>query len=508
MSGTSQARSVVVAALDARRVPRDGDADALALESERRFLGACILDPSLVMNSGVATKDFHSEAHALIFHELLDLLAEHAPVDSWALRNKLHESGKLEAVGGQDYVVALTNDGDTLLVDEHGQRVRLLARQRQVRHAASALRNYVGSEGYGRAAEQLQVAQAELATLERPNASAINWLETRQILAPLEPTRWVVPQLLIGPGRPVLFAGFGGSAKTLALQDVALAVASGTRVWDRFDTVAGEVRHLDYEQGRHATARRYQRLALGRDLDAARLRDRLKLAVFPSVFLDSPNAVDAYCRACEGASLVILDALRGATPSSDENDSSIRTCLDNLSRVSEKTGATPVVIHHAGKPKDSHSDPRTIARGSSAIFDACGAVFVIIASRAPSPSRRVVQVKVPAEAEGSAVPDAQLEVQDVEIDGNPTAGVRVVWQPSSTEAESPTAVADAKFEADASRLTDVVRGNQGASQNVIIEKSGMNRTRASRVLRALEEQGRVQVFAGERGAKTYRARAQ
>ncbi|MEY4508198.1 MAG: hypothetical protein RLZZ450_320 [Pseudomonadota bacterium] len=341
----------------------------------------------------------------------------------------------------------------------------------------------------------------------RPEVSppGIVWRATSEIFEPLPQTKWLARGLHVGPGRPILFAGYGASAKTLSSQSMGLAVASATPVWGHFQTACGEVRHLDYEQGWHATARRYQRLALGHGIDPRSLSGRLKLAVFPSVFLDSPNAVEAYTAACDGAQLVILDALRGATPTQDENDSSIRACLDNLTRVSEKTGTAFVVLHHAGKPKDGHSDARTVARGSSAIFDACGCVFVVTPGRTKDKPRNVSQVKQPAEAIGGAVDDFTLMVEDVGVGGDEAAGVRVTYRPFETE--NPLAQANAKYEADIARLIEVVRENQGATQNTILNKSGLNRTRAGQVLSALVDEGRVAVLEGERNSKTYRLTA-
>jgi hypothetical protein len=332
-------------------------------------------------------------------------------------------------------------------------------------------------------------------------APGIAWRGTSDIFQPLPETKWLARGLHIGPGRPILLAGYGASAKTLSSQALALAVASGTPVWGNFATALGEVRHLDYEQGFHATARRYQRLAVGHNIDPSDLGERLKLSVFPSVFLDSPNAVDAYSSACEGADLCILDALRGATPSQDENDSSIRACLDNLTRVSEKTGTAFVVLHHAGKPKDGHSDPRTIARGSSAIFDACGCVLVVTPGKTKDKPRNVTQVKQPAEAVGGGIDDFTLRVEDVAVGGVEAAGVRVAY--ASLVADSPVDDAAARFHKETASLLLLIRGRPGESQNTIFSSCGFNRTRAAAALRYLEEHDRVQIVDGPRGAKKY-----
>jgi hypothetical protein len=258
-------------------------------------------------------------------------------------------------------------------------------------------------------------------------ASAVTWLSAADIFAPLPPTKWIVPDLQLGPGRPTLLAAYGASGKSMITQSLALSIAAAAPVWNHFPTARGVVRHFDHEQGKHATSKRYQRLCAGMGLDGPDFDGHLFVAILPELYLTSKNAVDAYCRECEGSTLVILDAFRGAIPGLDENDSRVRICIDNLTRVSEKVGCAFWLLHHAGKPKDGHSDQRTIARGSSAIFDACGAVWNLTGAKGSA--KVMSQQKTPAEAEGRPVDDFQLVIDDVLVGTNPTGGVAVTYEP-------------------------------------------------------------------------------
>lgn len=263
----------------------------------------------------------------------------------------------------------------------------------------------------------------------------------------LPPIRWIVKGLQICAGRPSMIAGYGSSGKTLAAQSLALAVATGRRAWEQLHTGKPlRVRHVDHEQGRGATLRRYRRLALGHGIEPAELADaeaegRFGVSILPSIYLSDPATESVYRRAFEGIDLVIVDALKGATPGVDENESRIREHLDKLTRISEDTGAAFAFLHHAGKPKEGHSDARTVPRGSSAIFDACGSVFVLAGEKGEPKLMR--HEKSAAEAEGGNVEDFYLKIEDIAAaDGNPTAGVRVVYQtkeqvrpPRSPEAE-------------------------------------------------------------------------
>lgn len=472
------------------------------IAAERAFLGACLLDAAVIMQSGVVRSDFYAEQLATIWDAILHVHADGERVDTETVRAWLDDCGKLALIGGVGTLLELT---DTVPdADFNARRIRKLARRRAV--ALAAQRVIEASEDVELAERRGQL-DAAMRAYDAVDAarSPIAYRSTAELFAPIPPPRFVAPGLHLGPGRPAMWAGYGASAKTLSSQALALAVASGTPVWGHFETELGTVVHLDYEQGFNATARRYQRLCVGMGIDRARLGDRLRVGVFPAVYLDQPDAVDAYCRACEGASLVILDAFRGATPTKDENDSSIRLCLDNLTRVSERTGAAFWVLHHAGKPREQRPgagpvDMRTGPRGSSGIFDACGSVFHVD-GKGDGP-RRVKQSKMPADAEGTPVPDFQLVVEDVEIAGVKTAGVRVVWAP--VETASPVERAAKDLDAKLDFIADVVRANAGKSQAQIARAAGMKKATAVGLLDELEDRGRVVVQPGQRGAKHYR----
>jgi hypothetical protein len=71
----------------------------------------------------------------------------------------------------------------------------------------------------------------------------------------------------------------------------------------------------------------------------------------------------------------------------------LRSYLDVLTRVSERTGACIILIHHSRKPNLQNGGTETHAiRGSAAIFDACQSVFFFTGDSPKEPTR-VKQVK-------------------------------------------------------------------------------------------------------------------
>ena len=143
--------------------------------------------------------------------------------------------------------------------------------------------------------------------------------------------------------------------------------------------------HLDYEQGARLTRERYQKIARAHGVGPDDLGDRLAVVSLPPVYLDSPGAEDLLSREADGHKLVIVDSLRAAAPSVDENSSDIRRVLDTMTRASERTGAAFVVVHHATKPSETKRAVRYSLRGSGALYDAAGSVVVLDGEKGEAP---------------------------------------------------------------------------------------------------------------------------
>ena len=275
--------------------------------------------------------------------------------------------------------------------------------------------------------DRCEVAASTSALLEaKSEARAASRLQTfgvADIFAPLPPANHILEELDLAPGPPTMVAGFGFSGKTVAVQQLALAVASGTRVWNSFEIENPiHVLHVDYEQGSRLTFERYQRLAMGHGIKHNELGDRLRVAVMPKLRLSDRDAEDSFSRECEGIGLMIIDSLKAAAPSIEENSSDARVPLDMLGRVSERTGCAVIVIHHARKSSPNNSsDPRQIIRGSSAIFDACQSVVVLDAPKGEPV--RISHAK--ARLRGTPHEEFALSIQDVASDQDPRAGLRL-----------------------------------------------------------------------------------
>lgn len=222
-------------------------------------------------------------------------------------------------------------------------------------------------------------AVLDIGTITNPEAEkrfndAWQFLNGADLETELAPVDWVVEALGIAPGAVTIIGGAGFGGKTVSMQSLALSVASGTPAWGKFHVARGRVIHLDWEQGRRLTQDRYQRLARPMGLRLANCD--LTLSTLPTAHLDDTHSESTLCRIVQGARMCIVDAFRGAFPTADENASGVRSWLDMLQRVSDRTGCAFFVIAHS-KKMGADVDVRSSLRGSGALFDSAQTVYML-----------------------------------------------------------------------------------------------------------------------------------
>lgn len=298
-------------------------------------------------------------------------------------------------------------------------------------------------------------------------------LSSAQVFAPLPAHPWLCKSLQIGPGRPGCFAGYSFGGKTIVVQALALAMATGRTAWGNFSCgKPSRVWHVDQEQG-SSTLARYQRLARGIGIEGDEMKDlvarsALEVSIFPHLYM-STTSESLWCKAIDGFDVVILDALRGMLPGVEENSSEMHTHIAKLTSISEKTGTSFLVIHHAGKAPVHDRDERELLRGSSGIFAALGAIWAVFGGRdAP---KLIRHLKSHPDATGGLHDDFELAIEDVpnvRDDGSddPHWGLHVGWRSRSADGSEDPA-SDALRNAMMAKVLDVVASMPGCSGNYI-----------------------------------------
>ncbi|HJK89312.1 MAG TPA: replicative DNA helicase [Polyangiaceae bacterium LLY-WYZ-15_(1-7)] len=119
-----------------------------ALEAERAVLGGILLenDAMNVVLEIVSKDDFYSEANGIIYQAMRDLFGRNQPVDHVTLRETLIHSQKLQAVGGDEYLLSLTN---TIPTVENIKAHASIVREKAIVRKLISVCHEVASTGYG-----------------------------------------------------------------------------------------------------------------------------------------------------------------------------------------------------------------------------------------------------------------------------------------------------------------------------------------------------------------------
>lgn len=498
-----------VVALPPREPPSiNGRTPPHDLDSEVAVLSACLIDPRRIRDIlWLRPEQFYSEKHRLIWEATVWVYATGEPLDVLLVGARLKDTDRIAQVGGMAYLAEILNSAPSIHKDHVEKYARIISDKARVRQAIAAAQAFAteGYLDYGATDAYLARGAQELADISNRDGSRLRVRGVDEIFAPIPD---VLPYLSQGlrliAGRAAMIAGYSYTGKTLTAQALALAVAAGCTAWGTFkiDT-PGIVGHLNWDQPWLDTRIRYHRLANGMGLDWTALRGRLEVVQYPRLQLDDEGGLATVRAFCRDKVLVIIDALIGAAGDVPESDPAIGRIVYDLNAISEETGCTILVIHHAGKTaknvngRQVEVEPLEQIRGSSSIAGACGAVFILQRGGKGKPVR-VVQAKTPA-LTAKAIEPFALRFEDVDSNGKHGAGVRVAYvhleeleaekaaeeaarrpkvdkaaQAVEKERERAEAAAAAWIERRRTVL-ETVKANVGASANVIAKKSGVRR---------------------------------
>lgn len=480
--------------IDSRVPPHD-------IEAEAAVLSAVMIDPAAIDNEKVRALlpvHFFSESHRRVFDAALYLKVEEKPIDIVTVATWLKDHERLAHVGGMAYLTDILNKAPKVAnVGAYAEIVARHARERDVLLATQKAQAALYASKGQPTAHILAELRAEIDRAEHglQGGAAIQFLDDDALFSPEPPADLVVPTLGLGKGPVHGFFGQGFAGKSVVAFGMGMAVASGRPIWGAFRCKQGIWVHLDHEQGKRRTKGLIQRMTLGMGIDREEIRGQIRAAIYPSINLTSPSALDHYCRALEGATIATCDALKGMTPGVDENDSQIREFIDLLGVVSERTGCMIVLIHHAGKtPMDGSRPRKESGRGSSGIFDACQSVWILSAKKGEP---TVVTHEKDREL-GYLVDDFGLRIEDVPLDEErPRGGLRVVHldrEQLRAPQKSAEELADAEQKAwlaTIGRVRDAIKKNAGKGTDAIREIVKMKKETVVTAVKQLIEDGDV-----------------
>ncbi|MDH5493369.1 MAG: replicative DNA helicase, partial [Myxococcales bacterium] len=143
-----------------------------ALDAERAVLGGILLENGAlnVVLESLGLDDFYSDANGTIFESMTALFQRGQPIDHVTLREELVHRRKLQGVGGDEYLLSLTNTIPTVAnIQAHAQIVREKAVVRKliaICHEVAA----TGYGDYGEVAEFLDHAESSVFNIAKERA--------------------------------------------------------------------------------------------------------------------------------------------------------------------------------------------------------------------------------------------------------------------------------------------------------------------------------------------------
>lgn len=469
------------------------------LDAERAVLATVYAQPERLGDlEGLLAEAFYDPRHGWQWRAILALAEAGEAIDAITVAGWLKARSRLLDAGGVPYLgevcdmVAVVHN-----VAAYGALVLGHWRQRKAVAELEVLTAKLRTGAVG--IEALAEAAAKLDALGGAGP-ARRVLSARDIARPLARIPWLCRALSIGPGRATILGGYGGVGKTFAAQAMALAVAAGhRRLWDCYELQhqGGAVLHLDYEQGEWITCWRYQRLAWSLGIDLEQLGDRLQTEHYPDIFLTDPGAEKRLVKLCTGKALVLIDSLRAACPGVDENDSRMGAYLMVLARVSERTGATFIVVHHEGKT--SGENPRKgieKLRGSSAIAASAGSVLSFVKDSSGVGVVRIEHTR--ANLGQEAAPELVRLLDEGQTDENTekSVGLKLEWIPREQAAQEAVAAdveeAERGFDVLVGEVFRCVQRNPGiGGSKPVARKLKKNQGEVRSAFDQLVEDGRV-----------------
>jgi len=124
-------------------------------EAEMALLGSIMLRPDAIheVNDVISTDSFYFEKHKTVFKHMMELMKKTAPIDILSLSSRLKETGDLEKVGGQTYLMELTETVPSAANIKHYAEIVL--KKYMMRNLIEAS-EYISNLGYDETPSELE----------------------------------------------------------------------------------------------------------------------------------------------------------------------------------------------------------------------------------------------------------------------------------------------------------------------------------------------------------------
>lgn len=219
--------------------------------------------------------------------------------------------------------------------------------------------------------------------------------------------QWLIKGVLPRTADPVVLFGASGAGKSFVALDLCAAVARGTD-WRGHRVKRGRVLYVAAEGGA-GIGKRQQAFCDHHGIERSDLDIDVIIAAPNLLEQEDVEELVKSLSAFGPYDLVVIDTLAQVTPGANENaGEDMGPVLANIKAIQNATGATVVVVHHAGKDLSRGS------RGWSGIKAAAEAQLEVV--RDEETGQRHIRIEKMKDGEDGAKYGFQLEIVQVGVD--------------------------------------------------------------------------------------------
>ena len=246
---------------------KNNSADLYNPEFEANFIGACMVNPQVLVDSILSTDDFSNVAHQLIYKAIATVYEDSGTVDPVLVADYLKKTGDLNRAGGVNAIYDMQAViVETKSVGEYAKEIRRLSMKRricEIAHQAISKATDLSSDPGVVAAE----IENRLASLEFEQQRLESYTAFELSKMQVEPVKWFIPGIL--PSGLTILAGPPKIGKSFFCWNIALAIATGGTAFSSIDIQQSH--NVSYLSLEDAPALLKERLALLSDVKPSNL---------------------------------------------------------------------------------------------------------------------------------------------------------------------------------------------------------------------------------------------
>ena len=194
-------------------------------EFEKHFLGSCMVDPEIFVDSNLSTDDFGTVDHQCIYAAIATVHEECGKTDPLLVADELKKSGNLNRAGGMETIYnlqAVITETESAI--EYAKEIRQLSMRRKIVGIMASARQEVAELENDPEAVIAKLEQG-LADLQFQQQQLEHYTALELSNMEIEPVKWFIPGFL--PSGLTILAGPPKIGKSFFCWNMALAVATG-----------------------------------------------------------------------------------------------------------------------------------------------------------------------------------------------------------------------------------------------------------------------------------------